>query len=129
MTTRQPVLVTGGAGLIGSHIVDGALAAGWWVFFYAPATDSAYVVASKPLPEYLVVTRRSYSSWLPQHPTNLYLLRRQDQPWPLEPVPRLIETRPGPDSGVAVPSGHPRWLPVPTTPPHGSRTGAHAGDA
>jgi hypothetical protein len=33
---------------------------------------------------------------------------------------------PGPDSGVAVPSGHPRWLPVPTTPPHGSRTGAHA---
>jgi dTDP-L-rhamnose 4-epimerase len=29
MTSRHTALVTGGAGLIGSHIVDGALAAGW----------------------------------------------------------------------------------------------------
>src|ERR687898_2875790 len=29
MTSRHAALVTGGAGLIGSHIVDGALAAGW----------------------------------------------------------------------------------------------------
>jgi len=29
VSARTTALVTGGAGLIGSHIVDGALAAGW----------------------------------------------------------------------------------------------------
>jgi hypothetical protein len=101
----------------------------WWVYFYAPATDSAYVVASKPLPGYLVVTRRPYSSWLPQHPTDLYLLRRRDQPWPPERPPRPTKTRPGPGGIVTVPSGYPRWLPVPTIPPHDPGTGANAGDA
>ncbi len=27
----------------------------WWVYFYAPATDSAYVVAGKPLPGHHVI--------------------------------------------------------------------------
>jgi hypothetical protein len=101
----------------------------WWVYFYAPATDSAYVVASKPLPGYLVVTRLPYFSWLPQHPTDLYLLRRRDQPWPPERPPRPTKTRPGPGGIVTVPSGYPRWLPVPTIPPRDPGTGANAGDA
>ena len=91
----------------------------WWVYFYAPATDSAYVVASKPVPGYVVVTRRPYSSWLPQHPTNLYLLRRRDQPWPPKWVPQPIKTRPEPGGIVTVSSRYPRWLPVPTMPAHG----------
>ena len=28
----------------------------WWVYFYAPATDSAYVVSSKPLKNHVVVS-------------------------------------------------------------------------
>jgi len=54
----------------------------WWVYFYAPATDSSYVVAGKPLPGYAVVTERAYSSWLETEPTRLYLLRREEVPWP-----------------------------------------------
>jgi len=55
----------------------------WWVYFYAPATDSAYVVSSKPLRGHLVVARRPYSSWLQRGaPANLYLLRRLGEPWP-----------------------------------------------
>ena len=49
----------------------------WWVYFYAPATDSAYVVAGKPLPGYHVIREQPYSSWLQREPTNLYLLNRR----------------------------------------------------
>ncbi len=68
----------------------------WWVYFYAPATDSAYVVSGKPLRNYLVVARRPYSSWLQRAPTNLYLLRRLGEPWPPQAAPRAIVTRPAP---------------------------------
>jgi 4-amino-4-deoxy-L-arabinose transferase-like glycosyltransferase len=54
----------------------------WWVYFYAPATDSAYVVAGAPLKGYAVVTKQPYSSWLQREPTTLYLLRRPYVPWP-----------------------------------------------
>jgi hypothetical protein len=68
----------------------------WWVYFYAPATDSAYVVSGKPLPRHLVVARRPYSSWLQTKPTNLFLLRRLGAPWPPTAAPRPIVTRPAP---------------------------------
>ena len=58
----------------------------WWVYFYAPATDSAYVVAGKPLRGYFIVARRSYSSWLLRSSPSLYLLRRWGAPWPPAPA-------------------------------------------
>jgi hypothetical protein len=48
----------------------------WWVEQYAPQTDSSYVVASTPLPQYSIVIERSYASWLHARPVSLYLLRR-----------------------------------------------------
>ena len=68
----------------------------WWVYFYAPATDSAYVVASKPIPGYRLIREQPYSSWLQREPTNLYLLHRADVPWPPHPAPKEILTRPAP---------------------------------
>lgn len=60
----------------------------WWTSFYAPATDSSYVVSSKRLPGYSVVGRFPYDSWLQRQPTSLYLLRRYGKPWPPRSVPQ-----------------------------------------
>ena len=60
----------------------------WWVYFYAPATDSAYVVAGKPLAQHTLVQRQEYSSWLQRQPVYLYLLRRWGNPWPPGGLPR-----------------------------------------
>ncbi len=68
----------------------------WWVYFYAPATDSAYVVAGKPLPGYHVIREQPYSSWLQRQPTNLYLLHRADVPWPPLPASKQIVALPAP---------------------------------
>ena len=54
----------------------------WWTGLFGPATDSSYIVAVSPLPEFPVVTRVEYSSWLHREPTYLYLLRRPDVPGP-----------------------------------------------
>jgi 4-amino-4-deoxy-L-arabinose transferase-like glycosyltransferase len=75
----------------------------WWVYFYAPATDSAYVVSGKPLRNHFVVARRPYSSWLQTKPTNLYLLRRFGEPWPPRAEPKPIVVSPGPGGLVTVP--------------------------
>jgi 4-amino-4-deoxy-L-arabinose transferase-like glycosyltransferase len=85
----------------------------WWVYFYAPATDSAYVVASKPLPGHYVIRKQPYSSWLQREPTNLYLLRRVGIPWPARPASRAILTRPAPGGleTVPLPWGRPGWSP------------------
>ena len=74
----------------------------WWVYFYAPATDSAYVVSGRPLRNHFVVARRPYSSWLQTKPTNLYLLRRFGEPWPPRAEPKAIVVRPGPGGLVTV---------------------------
>jgi hypothetical protein len=66
----------------------------WWVYFYAPATDSSYVVAGKPQKGYFVILNRPYSSWLHREPPNLYLLRRWLAPWPPRLSPWPILTRP-----------------------------------
>ena len=77
----------------------------WWVYFYAPATDSAYVVAGKPLPGHHVIKKQPYSSWLQREPTNLYLLNRTGVPWPPRPASKEILTRPAPGGLETVSSG------------------------
>ncbi len=54
----------------------------WWVYLFAPETDSSYVVAGEPLRDYTIVRRAEYSSWLHREPVYLYLLRRPDVPGP-----------------------------------------------
>ncbi len=90
----------------------------WWVYFYAPATDSAYVVSGKQLRGYFVVAKAPYSSWLQRAPTTLYLLRRLGMPWPpkLETgqgsMPVAIQVRPAPGGLETLETGS--ALPVPT---------------
>jgi hypothetical protein len=50
----------------------------WWLYVFAPATDSSYVVAGDLLPNHVEVLRTEYSSWLQPEPVYLYLLRRDD---------------------------------------------------
>jgi hypothetical protein len=87
----------------------------WWVYFYAPATDSAYVVSGKPLPGHRVIRRQSYSSWLQQKPTDLYLLHRVGVPWPPLPASKEILTRPAPGGLETV--SFPWWQPRSSPPP------------
>jgi hypothetical protein len=95
----------------------------WWVYFYAPTTDSAYVVASKPLPGHRIIKQQPYSSWLQREPANLYLLRRAGVPWPPRLASKEILTRPAPGGLETVPSGWkrpltwPRLTPAPATAP------------
>jgi 4-amino-4-deoxy-L-arabinose transferase-like glycosyltransferase len=62
-----------------AHGVSARTANGpWWVYLFAPATDSSYVVSGAPLDGYDIVTQVPYSSWLQRQPVSLYLLRRSD---------------------------------------------------
>jgi 4-amino-4-deoxy-L-arabinose transferase-like glycosyltransferase len=79
-----------GAGWDGYHLYERGLAhdvaprtphGPWWVYMNAPATDSAYVVASAPIPGYDAIEERASSAWLGEAPT-LFLLRRQGEPGP-----------------------------------------------
>jgi hypothetical protein len=97
----------------------------WWVYFYAPATDSAYVVAGKPLPNYHVVRKQPYSSWLQREPTNLYLLHRTGVPWPPRPASKEILTRPAPGGLETVSSGWKRLLSWPRVTPAADTDPAH----
>jgi hypothetical protein len=54
----------------------------WWTNLFGPATNSTYIVATLPLPGFVVVEAREYSSWLDPDPTLLYLLRRDWYPGP-----------------------------------------------
>jgi hypothetical protein len=96
----------------------------WWVYFYAPATDSAYVVAGKPLDRHLTIFRRPYDSWLYRKPAYVFLVRRWGETWPPKPVSRPIVTRPGPGGLVTVPPP----APLPTVVPPGAASGAAAGN-
>jgi hypothetical protein len=48
----------------------------WWVDLFAPATDSAWVVATTDRPGYQAVARMEVDSWLLGGPQPLFLLRR-----------------------------------------------------
>lgn len=54
----------------------------WWTNLFAPATDSTYVIASKPQRGYTVIKEYPYSSWLNDGPNILYLQRRDGAPGP-----------------------------------------------
>jgi len=97
----------------------------WWVYFYAPATDSAYVVAGKPLPDYHVIKKQPYFSWLQQKPTNLYLLNRAGVPCPPRPAAEEILMRPAPGGLETVSSGWRRSLPLPSVTPATGTEPAH----
>ncbi|MDP9470159.1 MAG: hypothetical protein M3Q71_05740, partial [Chloroflexota bacterium] len=117
-----------GSGWDGYHLYEQGLATNitrartrngpWWVYFYAKATDSTYVVASKPLQGYDVVTERVYSSWLGSSPSRLYLLRRHAAALPApasQPLPP-----PPPATGSSTPPTAPP-LTTQTTEPAPSR--------
>jgi 4-amino-4-deoxy-L-arabinose transferase-like glycosyltransferase len=89
----------------------------WWVYFYAPATDSAYVVAGKPLPGYHVIREQPYSSWLQWQPTNVYLLHRAGVPWPPLPASKQIVALPAPGGLATVVSPWQRPSPSPAVTP------------
>lgn len=83
----------------------------WWVYFYGPATDSAYIVSSTPRKGYRAVARADYSSWLQRKPTMIFLLRRLTVPWPPVPDPDSPYQRRAADGRV------PRATPVPPATP------------
>lgn len=105
-----------GSGWDGYHLYEQGLATNitqartrngpWWVYFYAKATDSTYVVASKPLPGYNVVTERVYSSWLDSRTARLYLLRRHGVALST-PAPQAVPPLPA-DTGSPSPPTEPR---------------------
>lgn len=49
----------------------------WWTDLFGPATDSTYVVSTRPLPGYDVVREMAYSSWLEEEDLQVLLLREQ----------------------------------------------------
>lgn len=51
----------------------------WWLYIWAPATDSSFIVSAGPVPQFVVVKRVEYSQWLHRGPSYLYLLRRDPQ--------------------------------------------------
>ena len=54
----------------------------WWTDLFGPATDSSYVIATRPEPGYDVIGQWEYSSWLRREPVYLYVLRKQGVPGP-----------------------------------------------
>jgi hypothetical protein len=54
----------------------------WWIWAWAPATDSSYVIVGERLIGFDVVDQIEYSSWLHRKPLQLYLVRRPGAPEP-----------------------------------------------
>ena len=54
----------------------------WWIWAWAPATDSSYVIVGERLIGFDVVDQIEYSSWLHRRPMPLYLVRRPGAPEP-----------------------------------------------
>lgn len=100
----------GAARRVRSHTPKGGP---WWVYFYGPATDSAYIVSSTPRKGYHAVARREYDAWLQRAPATLFLLRRATVPWPPAPDPdspyqrRAADGRPPPVSPLPAASPSP----------------------
>jgi 4-amino-4-deoxy-L-arabinose transferase-like glycosyltransferase len=54
----------------------------WWTDLFGPATDSTYIVSTVPIPGYVPIMQREYSSWLHREPTYLYLSQKASVPSP-----------------------------------------------
>jgi hypothetical protein len=115
-----------GAGWDGYHLYEQGVAqearsqtpkgGPWWVYFYGPATDSAYIVSSTPIKGYRAVARREYESWLQRKPTMLFLLRRLTVPWPPVPDPDSPYQRRAADGRFPLPSSIPAATASPVAP-------------
>lgn len=126
-----------GSGWDGYHLYEQGLAnhtrsrtpkgGPWWVYFYAPATDSAYIVTSKPRPGYITVRQTPYSSWLQRQQTTLLLQRRWGVPWP-PPQAASTWSRASGKGLSAQPAAAPTALPIPTPAAGGLQTGPGTGD-
>lgn len=83
----------------------------WWLYFYAKNSDATYVVTTNPqkYPGYVVVEKASYDQWLENDETFVYLVRKENAPWP--PV-----TPPPASQPNAVPPATPTPTPLPATP-------------
>jgi hypothetical protein len=84
-----PTQIDGGAPWDGYHLWEYSVAkqvpvqtpgVAWWLYVFAPASDSTYVVAGAPLDGYDLVRTVPYSSWLQTKPTELYLQHRRPPP-------------------------------------------------
>ena len=95
----------------------------WWVYFYAPATDSSYVVSSKPIPGFIFIRKTTVSSWLSQQPTTLYLLRRWGMSWPPLSIAKPIPSPPPAKAG-APPTEGKTMLPATKMPTKSSTAGS-----
>jgi 4-amino-4-deoxy-L-arabinose transferase-like glycosyltransferase len=54
----------------------------WWTDLFGPATDSTYIVSTVPIPGYVPIVQREYSSWLHREPTYLYISQKALVPPP-----------------------------------------------
>jgi 4-amino-4-deoxy-L-arabinose transferase-like glycosyltransferase len=52
----------------------------WWMTFYGLASDSTYMVSSKPQQGYVLVAVFQYETWLPSATREVYLLRKAEAP-------------------------------------------------
>ncbi len=48
----------------------------WWIGFYAPASNSRYVISAEPLLSYRIVGRAHWFSWFRQREETIYQLRK-----------------------------------------------------
>jgi hypothetical protein len=91
-TGAKPEQVDAGAAWDGYHLYTYGVDQGierartrdgpWWTYFYGKASDSTYVVSTRPRRGYLTVRTFSYPSTLEADRTQLYLLSRFPATWP-----------------------------------------------
>lgn len=67
---------------IENHIKQQTRHGPWWTNLFAPATDSTYIVSTRPIEGYDVIAMRQYSSWLKNGPQMIYLSRKHTYPGP-----------------------------------------------
>lgn len=48
----------------------------WWIWAWAPATDSTYIIVGEPVVGFAIVDRIRYPTWAHRQPTYLYLVKR-----------------------------------------------------
>jgi len=48
----------------------------WWLWAWAPATDSSYIIVGEPLIGFDIVDQIEYPSWSHRQPTYVYLVKR-----------------------------------------------------
>lgn len=57
----------------------------WWTYFYGKATDSTYIISSKPQRGYVQQAVYTFETWLPRETRRVYVLRRKESAPPSHP--------------------------------------------